>query len=137
MLKKILGIFRPQPRKCSSCLDLSPGVHQVWSGQRAGHLTEKLCTKCLTARLATAIRGKTIVFVEPLTSDSYCYTPATGTATLSLSRMQLALSALPPCAMAMEGNSAFYADSYRRFCPLLLIVQLGAIASHMTHCLQD
>ena len=96
MWNKLLTFFRPKPRKCSACLALSPGLHQVWSGQRSGHLTDQLCTKCLTSRLAAAIHGKTIVFVESLTGDGYTYTQVTGTGNLSQSRMQLALDSMPP-----------------------------------------
>jgi hypothetical protein len=43
---------------------------------RNGAVTDQLCTNCLISRLAMEIRGKSILFVEPLTMDGYCYAPS-------------------------------------------------------------
>jgi len=50
------------------------------------------------ARLATAIRGKRILFIEPLTTDGYCYAPfgEVGNRGLTQDRVRLALSSLAP-----------------------------------------
>lgn len=71
----LLDLFRAKPKPCTACAQLSPGVHRVYSGLRHGDETDRLCTKCLLARLASEIRGKSILFTEPLTIDGYCFTP--------------------------------------------------------------
>lgn len=68
-------IFHSKPKRCTSCRDFSAGLHRVYSGLRHGEETDRLCTNCLISRLETEIRGKSILFIEPLTSDGYCYFP--------------------------------------------------------------
>lgn len=89
-------IFRSKPRECTSCQSASPGLHRVYSGLRHGNVTDKLCTSCLISRLQTGIRGKRILFFEPLTTDGYCYTPLgeVGNQGLNRDRVRLALSSL-------------------------------------------
>jgi hypothetical protein len=97
----LLNIFRFKPKPCPSCRTISPGLHRVQSGLRHGNVTEQLCTSCLMARLGTEIRGKSILFIEPLTSDFYCYAPFGGADNQGLTqhRVRLALASLiPKCA---------------------------------------
>jgi hypothetical protein len=91
-------IFRSKPKQCTSCRDISPGLHQVYSGLRHGSVTDQLCTSCLISRLQTGIRGKRILFIEPLTTDGYCYAPfgEVGNRGLTQDRVRLALSSLAP-----------------------------------------
>ena len=93
-----LDIFRSKPKQCTSCRDASPGLHQVYSGLRHGSVTDQLCTSCLISRLETGIHGKRILFIEPLTTDGYCYAPfgEIGNQGLTQARVRLALSSLAP-----------------------------------------
>lgn len=70
-----IDFFRPKPKPCTTCGNMSAGLHEVYSSLRHGRVTDKLCTSCLLARLGTLIRGRSILFTEPLTSDGYCFTP--------------------------------------------------------------
>jgi hypothetical protein len=93
-----LDIFRSKPKQCTSCRDTSDGLHHVYSGLRGGSVTDQLCTSCLISRLETEVRGKHILFVEPLTTDCYCYAPfgEAGNQGLNQDRVRLALSSLAP-----------------------------------------
>jgi len=93
-----LNIFRSKPRQCTACRQSSPGLHQVYSGLRNGAVTDQLCTNCLISRLAAEIRGKNILFIEPLTTDGYCYFPFgdVGNQGQTQDRVHLALSSLAP-----------------------------------------
>lgn len=93
-----LDIFRSKPKQCTSCRNISPGLHSVYSGLRHGSVTDQLCTSCLISRLETAIHGRRILFVEPLTTDGYCYAPfgEVGNQGLTQDRVRLALSSLAP-----------------------------------------
>ncbi|HKD24657.1 MAG TPA: hypothetical protein VKC66_01895 [Xanthobacteraceae bacterium] len=93
-----LDIFRSKPRQCTSCRDISSGLHRVYSGLRRGSITDQLCTNCLVSRLEAEIRGKRILFIEPLTTDAYCYFPfgEVGNQGLTQYRVRLALSSLAP-----------------------------------------
>jgi len=91
-----LNIFRSKPRQCTSCREISAGLHRVYSGLRRGSITDQLCTTCLVSRLEAEIRGKRILFIEPLTTDGYCYFPfgEVGNQGLTQDRVRLALSSL-------------------------------------------
>jgi len=71
----LLDIFRPKPKPCTGCGREVRGRHQVYSGLRHGALVDELCTDCLLSRLEEEIRGRRIVWIEPLTRDGYCYSP--------------------------------------------------------------
>ena len=94
----ILDIFRSKPKPCTACRNTSPGLHHIYSGLRRGTITDQLCTNCLISRLGTEIRGKSILFIEPLTSDGYCYAPfgEIENQGLTQERVRLALSSLAP-----------------------------------------
>ncbi len=89
-------IFRSKPKQCTSCKGFSAGLHRVYSGLRHGEETDRLCTNCLISRLETEIRDKSILFIEPLTSDGYCYFPfgEIENQGLTQARVRLALSSL-------------------------------------------
>lgn len=93
-----LNVFRSKPKQCTSCRDTCPGLHRVYSGLRGGIVIDQLCTNCLISRLETEINGKRILFVEPLTTDGYCYVPfgEVGNQGLTQERVRLALSSLAP-----------------------------------------
>ena len=93
-----LDIFRFKPKQCTSCRDTSPGLHSIYPGLRNGSVTDQLCTNCLISRLNAVIHGKCILFIEPLTTDGYCYAPVgeDGNHGLLQDRVHLALSALAP-----------------------------------------
>jgi len=93
-----LNIFRSQPKQCTSCRDNSAGLHRVYSGLRHGTITDQLCTNCLVSRLGTAIRGNNLLFIEPLTTDGYCFAPfgEVGNQGLTQDRVRLALASLAP-----------------------------------------
>ena len=89
-------VFHSKFKQCTSCRDFSTGLHRVYSGLRHGEETDRLCTNCLISRLETEIRGKNILFIEPLTSDGYCYFPfgEVENQGLTQDRVRLALSSL-------------------------------------------
>jgi hypothetical protein len=71
-----LDMFRPRPKKqCTSCSTVRVGLNDVYSGSRGGDLTDQLCEDCLASRLKREIRGRKILFIEPLVMDGYCYFP--------------------------------------------------------------
>ena len=94
----LFNLFRAKPKPCTSCGEVSPGLHEVYSGLRHGAVTDRLCTACLISRLCTAIVGKSILFIEPLVSDAYCFAPFGGVGNQGLveERVCLALAALAP-----------------------------------------
>ena len=89
-------IFRSKPRQCTSCRAISRCLHCVYAGLRRGSITERLCTNCLISRWESEIGGKGILFIEPLTTDCYCYFPfgEVGNQGLTQDRVRLALSSL-------------------------------------------
>jgi len=91
-----LDLFRSKPKQCTSCPNSSPGLHRIYSGLRGGSITDELCPSCLISRLETGIRGKRILFIEPLTTDGYCYAPfgEIGNQGLTQERVRLALASL-------------------------------------------
>jgi hypothetical protein len=93
-----LDIFRSKAGQCTSCRAISPCPHCVYAGLRRGSITDRLCTNCLISRLEAEIRGKGILFIEPLTTDGYCYFPLgeVGNQGLTQDRVRLALSCLAP-----------------------------------------
>ena len=94
----LLDLFRPKPKHCTACRDASPGLHHVFSGVRRGGDTDRLCTRCLISRLEAGIRGKRILFIEPLVSDGYAYSAfgEVDNQGLTQDRVRLALSSLAP-----------------------------------------
>jgi hypothetical protein len=92
----VFDIFRPKPKPCSSCGKTTRSLHNVWSGLRNGELSGKLCTACLISKLQLQIKGKNILFIEPLTMDAYCFTPLDDNMTgkLTRERTKLALTSL-------------------------------------------
>jgi hypothetical protein len=92
----LLDLFRAKPKVCTACGNPTPGLHHVYPGLRGGEETERLCTRCLLAQLGQKIQGKTILFVEPITSDGYCYAPPgeVGHLGLTQERVGMALGAL-------------------------------------------
>jgi hypothetical protein len=90
----LLDMFRSKPKQCTSCGNPSSGLHVVYSGQRGGKETDRLCTECLVSRLAVDIRDRRVLFTEPLTSDGYSFTPfgEVGNTGLTQERVRLALS---------------------------------------------
>jgi hypothetical protein len=93
----LLDMFRSKPKQCTSCGNPSPGLHVVYSGQRGGKETDRLCTQCLVSRLAEAIKDRRVLFTEPLTSDGYGFYPFGEVENLGLTqeRVRLALSSPP------------------------------------------
>lgn len=71
----LLDLFRSAPKPCTSCRAEFPKLHGIWSGLRGGEETDRLCTSCWTERLGREIRGKQVLFFEPMVVDSYCFTP--------------------------------------------------------------
>lgn len=83
-------------KKCTVCAKPSLGLHRVYTGVRNGSLSDQLCSDCLVSRLGIEIRGKSILFIEPLTTDGYCYAPFGDVSNQGLTRdrVHLALSSL-------------------------------------------
>lgn len=52
-------------------------LHTIYSGLRGGDVTDRLCHDCVISRLGNHIAGKTILFFEPLSNDSYVFVPVT------------------------------------------------------------
>jgi hypothetical protein len=102
-----LDIFRGKPKQCTSCGRPSDGLHGVFSGQRRGAETDRLCTECLLSRLDPEIARRNILFIEPLTTDSYCYFPFGEVENRGLTevRVRLALASLP-CKCASCASAA-------------------------------
>jgi hypothetical protein len=96
----LFDLFRRKPKPCTACGILSPGLHRVYSGIAGGEETDRLCTTCLIAQLEPHLRGKSIVFIEPLTTDGYVYWPLVAMQErLAQRRAELALASLgPKCA---------------------------------------
>ena len=92
----LLDLFRSKPKPCTTCAQLSPGLHRVYSGLRHGDETDRLCTNCLMARLASEVRGKSILFTEPVTMDGYCFTPLSESTPLNGERIRESLASLGP-----------------------------------------
>lgn len=67
------NIFARRPKVCTGCSTPGPGLHTVWSGLRKGSPEAKLCTTCLLRQLEERLPGRSVLFIEPLTSDSYVY----------------------------------------------------------------
>lgn len=92
----ITEIFHSKPKQCTSCRNTSTRLHRIYSGLRHGIETDRLCTNCLISRLGKEIRGRSILFIKPLTSDGYCYFPfgEVENQGLTQDRVRLALSSL-------------------------------------------
>jgi hypothetical protein len=101
----LLDMFRSKPRQCTSCGNPSAGLHVVYSGQRRGNETGRLCTHCLIARLASEIGDRRVLFIEPLTSDGYCFFPFGEVENLGLTQERVRLSLSSPAAKCAECQS--------------------------------
>jgi hypothetical protein len=54
---------------CTACRRESRGLRCVYSGLSHGEEVDRLCTSCLLSRLEPLLRGKHVIFVEPLLPD--------------------------------------------------------------------
>ena len=92
----ITELFHSKPKPCTACRHPSTRLHRVYSGLSGGAETDRLCTGCLISRLGAEIRDRSILFIEPLTADGYCYAPfgEAGNQGLVQDRVRLALASL-------------------------------------------
>ena len=92
----ITQLFRAKPKPCTSCGSASARLHRIYSGLRRGTEADRLCTNCLISRFGKEIQGRRILFIEPLTSDGYCFFPygEVENQGLTQDRVRLALSSI-------------------------------------------
>jgi hypothetical protein len=98
----LLDMFRSKPKPCTSCGNPSPGLHVVYSGQRGGKETDRLCTQCLVSRLAAAIEDRRVLFIEPLTADGYCFFAFGEVENLGLTQERVRLALSSPAATCAD-----------------------------------
>ncbi len=101
------NLFQAKPKHCTSCGNISPGLHEIYSGIRDGQNIDQLCTTCLIARLGSQVQGKNILFIEPAITDYYTYTPLNEVnSQLAKSQIQLALATIgDKCAICSKPSS--------------------------------
>jgi len=69
----VFSLFKPKSKVCSVCGLSFPKCHNIYSDLKHGKKVAELCSNCLVSELNNKIKGKSIVFFEPLSEDSYCY----------------------------------------------------------------